>query len=65
MADPITGAVTGAVSGALNAGSGGSEADFDKLQAIFDQAKADQLRITEISVKGNTGIAQFKEKPKI
>lgn len=45
--------------------SGGGDADFGELQGIFDKAKADQLEITKISVEGNTGIAKFKEKPKI
>ena len=41
------------------------ESDFGELKAIFEQAKKDQEAITRISVEGNTGIAKFKEKPKI
>ena len=62
----IVGGVTGAINGAFGGGgSSGGDADFGKLEGIFDKAKADQLKITEISVEGNTGIAKFKEKPKI
>jgi hypothetical protein len=58
-----TGAITGAINGATGGNSGGSNAA--DLQAIFDQAAADRKEFTEISVKGNTEIAKFNEKPKI
>ncbi len=59
----IKGAVGGAINGLTGGGSGGSGAG--DLQAIFDKAAADRKEFTEISVKGNTEIAKFNEKPKI
>ena len=63
MTDGVSGAGTGA--GAASGTSGGTSSNAADLQAIFDKAAADRKEFTEISVKGNTEIAKFNEKPKI
>jgi hypothetical protein len=59
---PGVGSGTGSNSAGAAGGTSGNAAD---LQAIFDKAAADRKEFTEISVKGNTEIAKFNEKPKI
>lgn len=60
MEVPATG--SGAPSSSQSSTTSSNAAD---LQQIFDQAAADRKEFTEISVKGNTEIAKFNEKPKI
>lgn len=61
----ITGAIKGGIDGLTGGGSSGGGSGAGDLKAIFDQAAADRKEFTEISVKGNTEIAKFNEKPKI
>jgi hypothetical protein len=61
----ITGGIKGAVDGLTGGGGSGGGSGAGDLQAIFDKAAADRKEFTEISVKGNTEIAKFNEKPKI